>query len=112
MTSAPTAGPRARANLAILWLALCASSSAFANQALANRAGCLGCHAVATKLVGPAYQEVAQRYKGDPAALAMLTQRIRQGGAGKWGDTAMPAQPALSAVDAGKLAKWILSGPR
>ena len=62
--------------------------------------------------MGPAYREVAERYRGDPQALLMLTQRIREGGSGKWGDMAMPPQTKLSEADAKRLAAWILGGAR
>jgi cytochrome c len=97
-------------SLAVLALILAAPSQA--NPALASKAGCLGCHAAATRLVGPAYREVAERYRGDAQALAMLTQRIREGGSGRWGEMAMPPQTKLSQADAKRLAAWILGGAR
>lgn len=84
------------------------SQSAMANEALARKNDCLGCHAVATKLVGPAYKDVAAKYAGQADAQAMLVQSIRNGGVGKWGDLPMPAQPKLSEADAKKLAAWVL----
>ena len=83
-----------------------------ANNALAQKKGCLGCHAAAMKLVGPSYQAVAAKYAGQPDAKEMLALSIRNGGAGKWGDMPMPPQAQLSAADAKKLAAWILSGPK
>ena len=79
-----------------------------ASEALAKKNDCLGCHAVATKLVGPAYKDVAAKYEGQPDALAALAQSIRAGGVGKWGELPMPAQAKLSDSDAKKLAAWIL----
>ena len=87
-----------------------ASLPAVANKALAGNSGCLGCHAAAVKLVGPAYQDVAARYAGQPGAVEALAASIRAGGAGKWGDMAMPAPAKLSEADAKKLAAWILGG--
>lgn len=91
---------------------LFASGPTFASQALANKHACLACHAVASKLVGPSYQEVAAKYGGDKSAVTALAQRIRGGGSGKWGDMAMPPQPNLSEADAKRLATWILDGAR
>ena len=85
---------------------------AFANKALADKHGCLGCHAAATKLVGPAYREVAAKYAGDADAVASLSQSIRNGGAGKWGEMPMPPQKQVSEADAKKLARWILDGAK
>jgi len=79
-----------------------------ANEALARKNDCLGCHAVATKLVGPAYKDVAAKYAGQADAQAMLVQSIRNGSVGKWGDLPMPAHPKLSEADAKKLAAWVL----
>ena len=89
-----------------------ATGPAFANSALANKYGCLGCHAAATKLVGPSYQEVAAKYAGDKGAVEALVKSIRNGGTGKWGDMAMPPQAQVSEADAKRLATWILGGAR
>jgi len=80
-----------------------------ANEALANKSGCLGCHAVATKLVGPAYKDVAAKSGGQADAQAMLMQSIRNGSVGKWGELPMPAHPKISDADLKKLAAWVLS---
>lgn len=101
-------------------LALCLSTSllvitpfaAHANKALADKNGCLGCHAAAVKLVGPAYKEVAAKYADQPDATEMLAKSIRAGGTGKWGEMAMPPQSQLSEADAKKLAAWILGGAK
>ena len=97
--------------LALAVLVSCAGP-AFANKALAEKQGCLGCHAAATKLVGPAYREIAAKYAGDSGAVAALAQSIRNGGAGKWGEMPMPPQNQVSEVDAKKLARWILDGAK
>ena len=88
------------------------SSPVLANKALAEKQGCLGCHATATKLVGPAFQEVAAKYAGDAGAVAALSQSIRNGGSGKWGEIPMPPQKQVSEADAKKLARWILDGAK
>ena len=80
-----------------------------ANEALANKSGCLGCHAVATKLVGPAYKDVAAKYAGQADAQTMLMQSIRNGSVGKWGELPMPANPKISDADLKKLAAWVLN---
>ncbi|MFN3610922.1 c-type cytochrome [Tepidimonas sp.] len=81
---------------------------AAAAKALAQKNACMGCHAVDKKLVGPAYKDVAAKYKGmNPAELAAS---IKKGGAGKWGPVPMPAQAALGDNDAKLLAEWVLAG--
>ena len=91
---------------------IAATAPAHANDALAKKQGCLGCHAVKSQLVGPAYEAVAAKYGGDKAAVTMLAQSIRKGGSGEWGETAMPPQAQLSEADAKRLAAWILGGAK
>ena len=87
-------------------------SAVWANPGLAKKNNCLACHATASQLVGPAYQAVAAKYAGQTDAVATLVKNIRAGGAGRWGDMAMPPQPQLSEADAKKLATWILGGAK
>ena len=90
--------------------ALLSSGAALATgQELAQQKGCLACHKVDAKIVGPAYQEVAAKYKGDDSAAAMLATKIREGGVGNWGQVPMPANPAITEEEAMTLAEWILA---
>ena len=89
---------------------LLALPTAHASKALANKNGCLGCHAVDVQVNGPAYKDVAQKYANDPKAKEHLIQSILEGGSGRWGEMVMPAQTKLSKPDAAKLADWILRG--
>ncbi len=102
-----------RAGVLIPWAMVMAAvgcaAQAQASEALARKNDCLGCHAVATKLVGPSYKEVAAKYAGQADAQALLVQSIRNGSVGKWGDLPMPAHPKLSEADAKKLAAWVLN---
>ena len=82
---------------------------AFAQMELAKQKNCLACHAVDKKLVGPAYKEVAAKYKNDKNAVAMLAKKIREGGVGAWGQVPMPANPQVNEQEATSLAKWVLS---
>ncbi|MEB2774132.1 hypothetical protein SYJ56_02380 [Algoriphagus sp. D3-2-R+10] len=61
------------------------------------------------KSIGPSYQEVAQKYKGDDSALEMLAKKVISGGSGVWGETAMAGHPQLSADEAAEMVKYILS---
>ena len=99
-------------NILLALAALGAVGPAVANQQLAQKNSCLACHAVDKKLVGPAYQDVAKKYAGQTEAVAKLTESIRKGGSGKWGQIPMPAQPNLSEADARTLAEWVLSGAK
>jgi len=78
--------------------------------AIAKQHNCLACHAVDKKLVGPAYQEVAAKYKGDPDAAGHLKKKIKEGGAGVWGPTPMPPNPGISDADMDIVVDWILAG--
>ena len=82
--------------------------SAYANEALARKNDCFGCHSVANKLVGPAYKDVAAKYAGQDGALEQVKTSIRMGSTGKWGEAPMPPHPQLSEADLKKLATWIL----
>ena len=93
-------------------LLVIAPFTANANKALAEKNGCLGCHAAAVKLVGPAYKDVAAKYADQPGATEMLATSMRAGGTGKWGQMPMPPQSQLSEADAKKLAAWILGGAK
>jgi S-disulfanyl-L-cysteine oxidoreductase SoxD len=76
---------------------------------VAEGAGCLQCHMVDSRLIGPAYAEVAQKYKGQNMA-DKLIEKIRTGGGGVWGDVEMPAQAEVKDEDLKNLVAWILSG--
>ena len=78
-------------------------------QQIATRYGCLGCHNLAVKLVGPAYRDIAAKYKSDPAAFAKVDEQIHKGGSGKWGPIIMPPFPQVTANETKVLADWILA---
>lgn len=95
---------------AIFLMALAmAPITSFASLALAQKNSCTACHAVDKKLVGPAYSDVAKKYKGQKDAEATVINNIKKGGSGKWGSIPMPAQTTLSDADVKTLAKWVLS---
>ena len=77
-------------------------------EAIAKAKGCFSCHAVDKKLVGPAYKDVAAKYKGDAKAPAALAAKIKAGGKGAWGEMPMPPNN-VTEDEAKKLAAWVLS---
>lgn len=85
------------------------SASALANADLAKAKNCLACHSVERKVVGPAFKEIAAKYAGDKTAAGKLAKKIREGGAGVWGQIPMPANPQVSEEEAKTLASWALS---
>ena len=97
---------------ALVLTATVVTTPAWASADLAQKNACMSCHAVAKKLVGPSYNDVAKKYAGQKDAAATLAKSIKAGGAGKWGPVPMPSQPALSDADALTLANWVLAGAR
>jgi cytochrome c len=85
------------------------SAPAFANEELAKKNACTACHAVDKKLVGPAFKEVAAKYRGNPKAAAMLEDKVKKGGVGVWGQVPMPPNATVKDEDIKALVKWILS---
>ena len=79
-------------------------------MALAEKNNCLGCHTLDKKLVGPAWQDVAKRYKGVPGIEHTLIIKVSTGSVGNWGDMPMPAMaPAVKEEDIRTLVKFVLS---
>ena len=88
-----------------------ASQSAMADAGLdlAKAKNCMACHAVATKLVGPAYKDVAAKYAGQKDAEGKLVTKVIKGGSGTWGAIPMPANPQVNEAEAKTLVKWVLA---
>lgn len=80
-----------------------------AAEAMMKKDGCAACHAIDKKVVGPAYQEVAAKYMGDPKAAAMLIDKVKKGGMGVWGQIPMPPNAQVSDADIKDLVAWILT---
>lgn len=86
------------------------AGAASANEALAQKSGCLACHSVDKKVLGPAYKDVAAKYKGDKTAEAKLIEKVKKGGSGTWGPIPMPANsPQVKDEDIKTLVHWVLS---
>jgi cytochrome c len=88
---------------------LAAAQPTLADQALAQANGCMACHQVAIRVVGPAYKDVAARYKGQADAAAQLAAKVKGGGAGTWGPIPMPPQPTLTDDEVNALVAWVLA---
>lgn len=80
-----------------------------AAEELARKSACMACHAVDKKLVGPAYQDIAAKYRGQKDAEARLIDRVRKGSKGVWGEMPMPPNAQLKDEDAKTLVQWVLS---
>jgi cytochrome c len=89
--------------------ALAAALPASAQEALAKKHACFACHAVDKKLVGPAYKDVAAKYRNVKGAEAKLVEKVKKGGTGVWGQVPMPPNASVPDADLHALVKWILS---
>ena len=75
---------------------------------LAQAKGCMACHQIDKKVVGPAYKDVAKKYAGQAGAADKLATKIQKGGAGVWGTVPMPPNNVTPA-EAKELATWVLA---
>ncbi|REA64427.1 PKD domain-containing protein [Dyadobacter luteus] len=86
------------------------ASAQFATAiSLINNGDCKACHATNEKMLGPSFKAVASKYKGDPTAMAALSDKILKGGSGVWGDAFMPAHPTMAESDVKGIVKYIMS---
>ncbi|CAG1008722.1 Cytochrome c-551 [Burkholderiales bacterium] len=85
------------------------SAQAQDGKALLQKSGCTACHAEDKKLVGPAYKDVAAKYKGDAAAAAKLAEKVKKGGSGVWGPVPMPPNAAVKDDDVKTMLTYILA---
>ena len=93
---------------------MASASHVYADEAedvkeLVQASGCLSCHAVNEKIVGPALKDVVTKYSSDPDAIATISQSIKNGSRGKWGRMAMPSHSSLSSEELKTLATWVMS---
>ena len=80
-----------------------------AAEALAKNSGCLACHTVDKKLVGPAYKDIAAKYRNNKGAEADLMKKVKAGGKGVWGDIPMPPNAHVKDDNIKTMVQWILS---
>ncbi|CAG0989111.1 Cytochrome c-551 [Burkholderiales bacterium] len=90
--------------------ALVAGGAAAATpQELLTKSGCMACHQVDKKVVGPSYKDVAKKYKGDAGAAAKLADKVKKGGSGVWGQVPMPPNAAVKDDDVKAMIQHILT---
>ncbi|MDR4515672.1 MAG: c-type cytochrome [Nitrosomonas sp.] len=89
--------------------ALLLATGVHADADLAKNSGCLNCHTVETKLVGPSLKEIAAKYAGQDNASDYLADKIKNGSNGVWGPVPMPPNAMVSDDNAKVLADFILS---
>lgn len=77
---------------------------------LVQKGGCLACHTVDKKVLGPSYKDVAAKYKGQADAEALLIKRVKDGSSGIWGPIPMPPNGTkLSDAEYKTVVTWILA---
>ena len=76
---------------------------------IAKKNGCLACHALDNKLVGPAWKEVGKKYAGDPAAAEQLVVKVKKGTKGTWGIVPMPPNATVKDADVRTLVQFVLT---
>ena len=91
-------------------LALAIALPAQASEPLMEKSGCISCHRIDQKLVGPAFKDVAAKYKARTDAAAYLFGKVRSGSEDVWGDMPMPPKSAeqLSDDDLRRIIDWLL----
>jgi cytochrome c len=86
-----------------------AAPVAQADEALLKKHNCVACHQIDKKVVGPAYKDVAKKYKGQKDVAVKLAEKVKKGGQGAWGSVPMPPNPAVPDADIKKMVAYILS---
>lgn len=76
---------------------------------LINKNGCLACHSVKLKVLGPSFIDIANKYENDANNQQMLVQKIKNGGSGNWGKIPMMSHPNLTNDELNVMVRWILS---
>lgn len=101
---------------AALVAGLIVGGSAFAAEAeslrLAKQNACMACHGISNKIVGPAFTDIAARYKDDAGAGAALAAKVKNGSSGAWGAVPMPPQAHVKGEDINTIVSWILAGAK
>lgn len=90
-------------------LGLLLAANAQADEKLAQANGCMTCHQMDKKVLGPSYKDVAAKYKGSKTAEADLVKKVKAGGKGVWGDMVMPPNAHVKDADIQAIVKWILA---
>lgn len=86
-----------------------AAGNAAASEKLAQSSGCMTCHAIDRKAIGPGYKEIAARYRNDKSAEAKLVKKVKAGGSGVWGPAPMPPNAHVKEDDIKTIVTWILT---
>ena len=78
-------------------------------DALLKKYACIACHAANTKVVGPAFKDVAAKYRDNKDAAKLLAEKVKKGGSGVWGSVPMPPNPSVPDADLQTIVNTILA---
>lgn len=96
--------------LALGFVAAASANSVMADVDLAKKSGCLACHGIEKKVVGPSWVDIAAKYKANSNARSLLITKVKEGGRGSWGAVPMPPySPRVSDENIEKLVDFILT---
>lgn len=76
---------------------------------LAKKNGCLACHSLDKKMVGPAWKDVGKKYASDPTAAEQLAVKVKKGTKGTWGAVPMPPNATVKDADVKTLVEYVLT---
>lgn len=76
---------------------------------IAKKNGCMACHGLETKLVGPSWRDVGKKYAGDAEAENKLVAKVKKGGKGVWGQVPMPPNVTVKDADVRTLVAFVLT---
>lgn len=99
--------------LAIAAATLSTTALAESGETIAQKSGCLSCHTRDHKILGPAYNDVQAKYKGQADAMVpKLMEKVRKGGVGVWGPIPMPPNgpDKVNDADLKTVVEWVLKG--
>ncbi len=103
--------PKKKLMICVAAVAIAASAEAMSAEMpkLAVDNDCQYCHAIDQRKIGPAWIEVAKRYRNQPDAETRLILKVSKGGKGEWGQMPMPPNDKVSEKDIRALVRYILS---
>ncbi len=76
---------------------------------LTKKNNCMSCHGVDKKIIGPAFKDVAKKYKGNADAVALLSKKVKDGGSGVWGPIPMSPNKSISDADIKTMVEYVLA---
>ena len=94
----------------LIIILVCITHNLLANDAkkLIKNNGCLACHSVKLKVLGPSFIDIANKYENNISNQQILAQKIKKGGSGNWGNIPMMSHPNITNDELNMMVRWIL----